>query len=375
MRTYFVTGSTGTIGSAVVPLLLQKEDTEVRLLIRAENDEHLGARLDDLMAFWQYGSDREEMRRRIKAIYGDVSLPCFGTEPKEYEELAGECTHIIHSAGNVRMNLPLEAARKSSVDSARNIMALAKACKQRGHLEKVEFVSTVGVGGRNTGLIPETWITNRREFHNTYEQAKAEAEIFIAQQIEDGMPVTVHRPSMVVGDSITGRIIHFQIFYHLCEFLSGRRTLGLIPNVRDTRLDIIPADYVARAIVWSSNQNITVSHILHLCSGDQAIDISVLRNRVQDIFKSFAERLPMPVSIPIALFKASLPFIGLFVSPKAKRALRTLPVFFDYLAEKQSFANTGTRALLEAEGITLPDVDDYLEAILGYYLRHKQKGD
>jgi nucleoside-diphosphate-sugar epimerase len=260
-----------------------------------------------------------------------------------------------------------------AVDSAHNIIALAKDCRYRGHLKKVEFVSTVGVGGRNPGLIPETWITNKRTFHNTYEEAKAEAEIYIAQQLEDAMPITVHRPSMVVGDSKTGRIIHFQIFYHLCEFLSGRRTLGIIPDIRNTYLDIIPADYVARAIVWSSNQDTTIGHILHLCSGaDQAIAISALSDRVRNIFNSFSEDMPRPISIPVALFKAGLPFISLFVSPKAKRAIKTLPVFFDYLAENQSFANMSTRTMLEPQGIKLPDVCKYLETILAYYVEHKK---
>jgi len=372
MKTYFVTGSTGAIGSTLVPLLLQNNDTEVRLLIRSSDQEHLEARLEDLMTFWGYDQDRKETRHRIKAIRGDVSLPQFGIKPAEYDKLSNECTHIVHSAGNVRMNLPLEEARKSSVDSARNIIALAKDCRYCGHLKKVEFVSTVGVGGRNPGLIPEAWITNKRAFHNTYEGAKAEAEVYIYKQINVGMPVTVHRPSMVVGESTTGKIIHFQIFYHLCEFLSGRRTLGIIPNIQDTRLDIIPADYVARSIVWSSDKDSTIGKILHLCSGpDQAIPISVLKDRIQLIFKSFGEKLPGSIPVPVDLFKAGLPIISWFVSPKARRAIKTLPVFFDYLAEKQSFANTNTRAILEPEGIELPAVEDYLNTILMYYLGHR----
>lgn len=373
MKIYFVTGSTGAIGATLVPLLLQNNDAKVRLLIRARNQEHLEARLADLITFWGYWSDRQKTRRCIKAVRGDVSLPHFGIETAEYDKLSNECTHIIHSAGNVRMNLPIEEALKSSVDSARNIIALAKDCRCRGHLKKLEFVSTVGVGGRNPGLIPEAWITNKRAFHNTYEQAKSEAEVYISQKINDGIPVTVHRPSMVVGDSRTGRIIHFQIFYHLCEFLSGRRTLGIIPNIQNTCLDIIPADYVARAIVWSSGQDSTIGKILHLCSGpDQAILISDLKDRVQRVFKSFGEKLPRSITVPVDLFKAGLPFISLFVSPKAKRAIETLPVFFDYLAEKQAFSNASTMAVLEAEGIKLPCVNKYLDTILRYYLGRKK---
>jgi nucleoside-diphosphate-sugar epimerase len=89
--------------------------------------------------------------------------------------------------------------RKSwaAVGAAHHVVELARACSR---LEKVEFVSTVGVGGHRA-VVPETWLTEPRAFHNTYEQAKAEAEAeeSIRGEVERGLPLTVHRPSMVVG--------------------------------------------------------------------------------------------------------------------------------------------------------------------------------
>lgn len=73
-----------------------------------------------------------------------------------------------------------------AADSARHLLTLADACTQ---LEKIEFVSTVGVGGRTHGTVPEEWLHGRREFHNTYEQAKAEAEqVVFTPQLERGRP-------------------------------------------------------------------------------------------------------------------------------------------------------------------------------------------
>ena len=48
------------------------------------------------------------------------------------------------------------------------------------------------------------------------EAAKAEAERAVWSE-GAGLPITVHRPSMVVGEAQNGRVIHFQVFYHLCE--------------------------------------------------------------------------------------------------------------------------------------------------------------
>lgn len=373
MNTFFITGATGTIGSGVVPLLLQDPEAQLRLLIRAESLAQLAERMEALFAFWEIPPG-DARRRRVHALQGDAELPRFGLAGADHAGLIEQCTHIIHCAGKVRMNLPLDTARQAAVASAQNVTALAEACLARGGFHKVEFVSTVGVGGRNPGIIPERWITNPREFHNTYEQSKAEAEIYIAQQIDAGMPITVHRPSMVVGDAQSGRVVHFQIFYHLCEFLSGLRTLGVYPRLQGAKLDIIPVDYVASALVWSAGRSDTIGRVLHLCSGPNgAIDILALRLQVREALHRHGVKLPPSLPLPLSLCKAAVPLISLLVSEKTRRALRTLPVFFDYLGEDQAFANQETESLLAMAGIPLPPVESYLTTLLEYYAARRPK--
>ncbi len=369
MKTYFITGATGAVGSAVVQLLLRDENTLIQPLIRAQSPEQLDARVGDLLGFLGFSPAQQAIRQRIQAISGDIGLPRFGMDDAVYNKLTSECTHIVHCAGRVRMNLPMEEARKAAVDAAGNVIGLAQACQQ---LDKVEFVSTVGVAGRNVGSVPEDWITNERAFHNTYEASKAEAETYIAKEIAHGLPITVHRPSMVVGNSSSGKIVHFQVFYHLCEFISGRRTRGFLPHFGTACLDTIPVDYVARAIVWSSQQAATRGRILHLCSGPkEAIKIQELQHRVREQFRLADRALPKTHSIPPSLFRAALPLIGVLVPKEVRRAVKTLPIFLDYLADIQYFANDETRTLLEPEGIEVPPVASYLGKVLGYYLRRR----
>jgi nucleoside-diphosphate-sugar epimerase len=205
----------------------------------------------------------------------------------------------------------------------------------------------------------------RTQFHNTYEQAKAEAEDIVRVEVEGGLPLTVHRPSMVVGDSSSGRIIHFQVFYHLCEFLSGRRTFGLSPDLSRGRLDIIPADHVARAIAWSSTTRSTCGRVLHLCSGPAlALPLKPLRERVRTAFAQAGRRLPPVIGLPTPVFSAILAAASLLMSAEDRRAVRTLPVFLDYLATEQSFANHRTQALLSG----VPAPERYLDQVLAYYL-------
>lgn len=367
MSAYFVTGGTGVIGSAIAGQLLSAPAANrVTLLIRAQSDAELASRLDELVRFWALDA---AARQRVAAVRGDTTLPRFGLDAGRFTELAAECTHIVHCAAIVKMTLPLEEARRSAVGAAKNVIGLARAARK---LEKIEFLSTVGVGGRWDGPLPERWITERREFHNTYEHAKAEAEETLRGELGRSLPVTVHRPSMVVGESRAGRVLRFQIFYHLAEFLSGRRTSGIFPSLGTSALDIVPVDYVAAVVAWSSRAASTAGRVLHLCSGPElAVPLAALRAIVRARFAAAGLPTPGPFTIPTPLLRGALPVAGWFAPEKARRALATLPVFLDYLAEHQAFANVETRRLLDGV-VPLPPPSAYLDRVLDYYLAHRR---
>lgn len=371
MSVYFVTGATGVVGSAIVGQLLAQPEARIKLLIRAGSADALQSRLDALVAFWQV--DAALARARIEPLAGDTTEARFGLSEPDFARVARECTHLVHSAGVVRMNLPLAEARRAAVGAAQRVVEFADAARAAGGpLAKVEYISTVGVGGRMAGAVPERWLHEPRAFHNTYEQAKAEAESLVEAAVGRGVPITVHRPSMVVGDSRTGQALSYQIFYHLAEFLSGQRTFGVVPDPGRTQLDTVPVDYVARAVLWSAGQAGTAGRILHLCSGPaHAMPIRQLRVRVRNAFRRAGRRAPTGVLVPPALLRAALPLAKAVSDARNRRALDTLPIFLDYLAEAQAFDNTETLRTLGAAGIALPRPQDYLGTVLDRYLAQR----
>jgi len=369
MSVYFLTGGTGAVGSAIVPLLLEDPDTEVRLLLRAESDAALEQRLERLLEFWGW-TDSPDKRTRLKTLRGDAAVPAFGLDDSRYAELVAECSHLIHSAGTVRMNLSIEDARRSAVGSAQATVDFARRLAAAGRLRKFEYVSTVGVAGKRPGALPEIWMDEAREFHNTYEQAKAEAEEIVRHAIvNEGLPVTVHRPSMVIGDARDGRIIHFQIFYFICEFLSGRKTLGLYPDFGEVRLDVIPANWVAEAIVAASRDPETAGRIFHLCSGpEQAPRLEELKAVVRAAFKAHGMRVPPGIRLPRGAFAALARMAARLAPASQRKALATLPIYLDYLADRQGFDNAAYTRWLASRGQRLPLAADYLPGVLGYYM-------
>jgi thioester reductase-like protein len=366
MKRVFLTGATGAIGSVLAECFFKDADTELFLLLRPKKGVGMAERLRELGRFWGLRED-DPTWQRITPVAGDAALPRFGIDASVYAELARTTTHIVHCAGAVKMTLPLEEARAHAVVPAQATIELGKQNQVAGVLQKIEFVSTVGVGGRTPGVIPERPMPEVKAFHNTYEAAKAEAEQLVFQHWKE-LPITVHRPSMVVGDSISGRIIHFQVFYHLCEFLSGKRTSGLMPALEGATLDTIPVDYVARAMHWSSGTAETAGRILHLCSGpDHAISLLRLVPKIRERAASHGARLPKIRYLPLGAFRLAVPVLGLFSTAKARRALANLELFLAYLDELQTFANVESRALLSLHGIEVPASDAYLDRVLDYY--------
>lgn len=370
MNTYFITGATGVLGSAIVRELLgMTSAVKLILLIRARDENMLRQRIEWLVKFLNIDATR--IVDKVAFIRGDVELGNLGLSRHEFMNLGASVTHIIHSAASVHMNLPLERARRAAVGATENILQLARLCKQNGILKKMEVISTVGVGGRWQGPLPERWITEPRVFHNTYEQSKAEAELVLERHAAKGFPITVHRPSMIVGDSKTGRTPHFQIFYYLIEFVAGRRTWGFLPDLSQKYVDLIPVDFVAQIIVWSSSTPQTTGRILHLCAGSQfATPLRKTRAIAHTKFKEKNILTPKGITLPFFLFKAFCKLIVL-ISWRKKHSLAVLSIFLDYLQEDQVFDNTDTLRLIESSGFQAPKMDDFLDPVFDYYFDNK----
>lgn len=372
MNTYLLTGATGVLGSAIAEHLLRSTDSRMVLVIRAKSPEELEERRQSLLAYCDVSIT--DCDSRVVALAGDTSLPTLGVEASTYAAQLSRITHVIHSAGAVRMNLPIEKARASAVDSCQHILQLCEDVRTlEGRAPKLEFVSTVGVGGRMPGTVPERWIRESRAFHNTYEQSKAEAEILLEEAAARGVPLTVHRPSMVVGDSRSGKVIHFQVFYHLMEFLTGARTFGVLPDPGDTLLDLVPSDFVARAIVRSSTENASIGRVLHLAAGaNGGIDISTLQKIVSDCYRREGKKIPRSRVVPVWVFRALIPLVSTVSNERTRRALSTLPVFLDYLDGNQRFANELTGQLVAEWGISTPNSRSILEPVIGYFFASRR---
>lgn len=359
-RVVLVTGATGAVGSAIVPRLLAESETRVVILLRADSDAALAPRVGALIEYWGDTVDPHAVSKRLTAIRGDVAQERLGLGAQQYTALAEIVTNIVHSAGNVKLNQSIDSARASALTAIGHVVEFARACASLRDCPKIEHLSTVGVAGRRPGLIAEEPLENRHGYHNTYEQAKAEAETMLLAEIAAGLPATIHRPSMVVGDARDGRIIHFQVFYYLARFLAGSRTRGILPAFGDVKLDLVPADYVAQAVVSSINQADSAGRIFHLCSGPaHAAPLAEIGATVRRFLHAQGERTFTPHHLPRGLMRAGIR-VASVAGGSLARSLATLPYFLDYLDEAQIFSNAQTNAFFAPEGLVSPPNSQFL---------------
>ena len=147
-RCVLLTGATGFLGAQIAFQLLKEKDLRIIALVRAEGQAAAIQRLE--RAWW----DNPELaaalheNSRIEVIQGDVSLPRLGLDETAYLRLIGRVTHIIHSAADLRVNVPIDVLRKTNVQGTANILAFAR----DAHREVRDAVAIEVPGGDRVGI-------------------------------------------------------------------------------------------------------------------------------------------------------------------------------------------------------------------------------
>ncbi|MGD0781301.1 MAG: SDR family oxidoreductase [Candidatus Aminicenantales bacterium] len=203
-----LTGATGFLGGHLMAALLERGHGLV-LLGRSSVEGNLPTRIKRLLT-WFGLADRSP---QIETVEADLLKPRFGLEKTAYGALCAKVGSVIHCASDTRFS---ESRRREISDA--NVLALSAVIDLAGdgRASCLHYVSTAFVAGGESSLCREVPV-NSGAFANVYEETKAQAENDLAVRCRaDGVPYTIIRPSIVYGDSRTGRSTLFNaLYYHV----------------------------------------------------------------------------------------------------------------------------------------------------------------
>ena len=208
----------------------------------------------------------------------------------------------------------------------------------------------------------------RQLVESGYVQSKWVAEKLALAARERGLPVAIYRVTRIWGHSATGAGNPDDFLFRL---LKGCVQLGGAPDL-SFQANLVPVDYVARALVHLSGLPEAAGRVFHLSSGpDRSLRVSDLAAEVRRLLRADGVALPPLRRLQAGWVRHGLPLVYPLVRPRTRRMLRTLPYFLDYLAEEQVFDNTQAQAFCSPHGLRVPEVRDYLPHLIRYYRAHR----
>ena len=297
MKTVLLTGANGFIATQIARNLLHDDEVTILALVRASDT--IAAHSKLAREWWDYPELINLLGTRIQAIHGNVCQPNLGLDKKGYMNIAKKTTHIIHTAADWRL-LPLDELRKTNVQGTANVIAFAKEANKHHQIERLSHISTAYVAGAATGTIQEDQMTDQYGFFTDYERSKYEGEQLV-EAVKEDLPVSIFRPSMVIGDSETGAIKTFNTFYFpLRLYLTGK--MRFMPVSRSLTINVVPVDYVAKVIAQLTFEPKAVGQTFHVIAPYESLPrLGELMDFVQKWAKTeLSCKLPSPIYLPMS---------------------------------------------------------------------------
>lgn len=198
-------------------------------------------------------------------VKGDVTAAALGLDEAARRWMEDHIDVVVHCAAITEFGLPDQQYVDVNIGGTRKLLDLLGSWRQP---KPLVYVSTAYVSGYWSGRFTESDHDGGQEFGNAYEWSKFEAERLVRAFMSKGRPVTVVRPSIVVGDSLTGQTRDFRLLYPVLRVV-GEGKVRTIAGFYDAFLDIVPIDFVAEGMVNIVEQVSALrGQTFHLVSGD-----------------------------------------------------------------------------------------------------------
>src|SRR5271169_5187613 len=260
----FLTGSTGYLGSYLVAGLFTGHEERLNLLVRAKTEQEARERLwQSLQLHFEFPEFLEYLHSRMRIFRGDLTAERFGLTDDEYRALVDSTDSILHCAASLNRKSEKQCLNVN-LRGTLEVIQLARRAQNRHGLRRYSHVSTVAVAGKrqNEVVTEDAAIDWSRSDYDPYARTKKFCE-HMANQLLPDVPKTIFRPAIILGDSKRADTSQFdmvQAFHVLAQ-------MPVLPLRPDDRIDVVPANYVGKAVVTIHQKETPAHGIYHLSSG------------------------------------------------------------------------------------------------------------
>ena len=355
MASLFVTGVPGFLATALLPRLLRRRPgaravclVQQRFLAAARHAIATLALSDSSLA------------SAIEIVAGDISEPGLGLASGHFRT---EVAEVFHLAAVYDLGVERGLGMRVNVGGTRAVLDFASSCPR---LERLHYVSTCYVSGRYPGRFLESDLDRGQAFNNAYEETKFLAELDVRARLNGGMPATIYRPSIVVGDSTTGETTKYDGPYAAFRWLQRQGPLAVMPTVGRidrTLLNLVPRDFVVSAIEHLSMLPAARGRTYHLADPDPPT--------VADVLGAYArvtgQRL-VRVRLPYRIARTTLASV-----PAMSRWIGLSAESLDYFVHPTEYDTTVASADLAPAGVAVPRLRDYLGVLVEDMRRHPER--
>ncbi len=342
----FITGFPGFIAGRLLERLA-KPETQFFLLVQPHLVEQAMAEVEEIADFTNTPLDS------FVIVEGDVTMPKLGIPDADLETIQYETTDVFHLAAAYDLGVAKDVAFSVNLQGTKNVNDLVCSLK---NLRRYNYVSTCYVAGKRLGKIFETDLEHKAGFRNFYEETKYLAEIEV-EQLKSHLPVTIFRPSVVVGDSQTGETAKYDGIYNLIQYLRKAPGLLRVLNVGNdhVKLNLVPVDFVVAGIAELSRDKDAVGKTIALADPEPLTTAEIFDVIAKDMTGRKSE------------FRPSARLAEWFLNTRISPAVTGLPHHgVPYFFLSQTYDTSIADTLLLPHGIVCPKFSDYVGNLLDF---------
>jgi nucleoside-diphosphate-sugar epimerase len=353
---YFFTGFPGFICNQLIrEVWRNKPSDKIIVLVMPSMFEKAKIEMESFLQEFRLSSDR------FQIVMGDITDPSlFDLSESEKEQLSGEITHVFHLAAIYDLAVPKDIAYRVNVKGTENMNNWVKTLP---NLERYIYFSTAYVAGLREGILYENELIRPNKFKNFYEETKFEAEVLV-EQMKSQCPITIIRPGIVKGNTITGETIKFDGPYFILHFLDRIRFLPFIPYLGRSQavINLVPIDYILKATTYLSFYPNGIGKTYHLTDPNPYSVTEIYELLMSELLKKAPKG-----NISLALAKFFLQF------KPFQKILKVEKEALDYFEWRGRFDCSIAQGDLIGSGIQCPDFKDGLKPMVQFYKENKHK--